>query len=153
MTEICLLFFQSVLPTFNRFNLLLQHEEPSIYLVADGVQSFLKTLLGRFLTIASIVSADYIENVDFMNPNDHLHNDDLAVGMIIKQCLHKCLENDDITPQDVKVVYSSVHEFLTEAVAYALQKLPVQNTLLQHAKFFNVMEKVKHKFSSVEYFC
>ena len=48
MKEIYLLFFQSVLPTFKRFNLFLQHEEPSIFLVADGIQSFLKSLLGRF---------------------------------------------------------------------------------------------------------
>ena len=51
MTEIYLLYFQSVLPTFNRFNLFLQREVPSIFLVADGIQSFLKSLLGRFLTM------------------------------------------------------------------------------------------------------
>ena len=153
MTEIYLLFFQSVLPTFNRLNLLLQREKPSIFLVADGIQSFLKTLLGRFLTIESIVSADNIENIDFMNPNNHLHNDYVSVGMITKQCLHKCLENGDITPRDLKVFYSSVHEFFTEAVRYALKKLPVQDKLLQHARFLDVMEKVKHKFSSVEFFC
>ena len=104
------------------------------------------------MTIESIVSADHIENVDFMNPNIHLHND-VSVGMITKQCLHKCLENGDITPQDIKVFYSSVHELFTESVTYALKKLPVRDTLLQHARFLNVMEKVKHTFSSVEYFC
>ena len=153
MTEIYLLFFQSVLPTFNRFNLFLQREEPSIFLVADGIQSFLKSLLGRFLTIESILSSDNVENVDFMNPNNHLHKDDVSVGMITKQCLHKCLENGDITPQSVKVFYSSVHQFFTESVTYALTKLPVRDTLLQHARFLNVMEKVRHKFSSVEFFC
>ena len=74
--------------------------------------------------------------------------------MITKQCLHKCLENGDITPQSVKVYYSSVHQFFTESVTYALHKLPVRDTLLQHARFLNVMEKVRHivKFSSVDIF-
>ena len=152
MTEIYLLFFQSVLPTFNRCNLFLQREEPSIFLVADGIKSFLKSLIGRFLTIESILSSDNVENVDLMNPNNHLHKEDVSVGMIAKQCLHKCLENGDITPQSIKVFYSSVHQFFTESVTYALNKLPVRDTLLQHARFLNVMEKVRHKFSSVEFF-
>ena len=51
-----------------------------------------------------------------MNPKNNLYHDDKSVGMITKQCLHKCLENGDITPRDVKVFYSSVFEFFTEAV-------------------------------------
>ena len=41
----------------------------------------MKSLLGRFLTIESILSSDNVENVDFMNPNNHLHKDDVSVGM------------------------------------------------------------------------
>ena len=42
MTEVYLLFYQSVLPTFMHTNLLLQREDPSIFLVADTIRSFLK---------------------------------------------------------------------------------------------------------------
>ena len=58
----------------------------------------------------------------------------------------------DITPESVKVFYSSVHQFFTESVTYALNNLPVRDTLLQHPRFLNVMEKVRHKFSSLEFF-
>ena len=37
MTEVYLLFYQSVLPTFMHTNLLLQREDPSIFLVADTI--------------------------------------------------------------------------------------------------------------------
>lgn len=37
MTEVFLLFYESVLPTFTRVNLLLQQEDPNIYLVADAI--------------------------------------------------------------------------------------------------------------------
>lgn len=40
MTEVYLLFFQAILPTFTTFNLLLQREEASIFLLHDEVQSF-----------------------------------------------------------------------------------------------------------------
>ena len=54
------------------------------------------------------------------------------------------------TLESVKVFYSFVHQFFTESVTYALNNLPVRDTLLQHARFLNVIEKVRHKFSSVE---
>ena len=48
MTEIYLLFFNLFCQLSIRLNLFLQREEPSIFLVADGIQSFVNTLLGRF---------------------------------------------------------------------------------------------------------
>ena len=44
MTEIYLLFHQSVLPMFMHFNLLPQREEPCIYLLHDEMNGFLKKL-------------------------------------------------------------------------------------------------------------
>ena len=75
-----------------------------------------------------------------MNPKNHLQHDDVSVDMITKQCLHKCLENGDITPRDAKVFYSSVFEFFTEAVRYALKKLPTQDKLLQHVRFLDMID-------------
>ena len=40
MTEVYLLFYESVLPTFTHINLLLQREDPNIYLVANAIRSF-----------------------------------------------------------------------------------------------------------------
>lgn len=48
MTEVYFLFYESVLPTFTHTNLLLQREDPNIYLVADAIRTFLKKLLSKF---------------------------------------------------------------------------------------------------------
>ena len=54
-----------------------------------------------------IASIDDIASIESKEP---LHHDDVSVSMIMKQCLHKCLENSDITLRDVKVFYSSVFD-------------------------------------------
>ena len=43
MTEVYLKFHQSVIPTFTRFNLTLQREEPSIFLLEEEMTNFLKS--------------------------------------------------------------------------------------------------------------
>jgi len=48
LTEVYLMFFQSVLPVFNHFNLFLQREAPCIHLIQGHCQSLLK-VLGRFV--------------------------------------------------------------------------------------------------------
>ena len=63
MTEIYMLFYQSVLPTFTHFNLLLQREDPNIYLVADAIRSFLTKVLSKFIKLPVIRDTDDITEV------------------------------------------------------------------------------------------
>ena len=53
LTEIYLLFYQSVLPVFNHFNLFLQREDPCIHLVYDY---FLKKFVSKFVK-ADVIKA------------------------------------------------------------------------------------------------
>ena len=45
MIEVYLLFYEAVLPTFSNLDLLLQQQDPSIFLVGDAIHSFLKNFL------------------------------------------------------------------------------------------------------------
>lgn len=49
MTEIYLLFFQSILPTLNYANKFLQREEPLIHLLQPQLLSLVKKLLSKFV--------------------------------------------------------------------------------------------------------
>ena len=49
---------KSILPTFTHLNLLLQREDPNIYLVADAIRSFFKKLLSKFIKLPVIRNAD-----------------------------------------------------------------------------------------------
>ena len=56
MTEIYLLFMQSVLPTFNDTNKFLQSEEPLIHCLQPQLFGLLKKLLSKFVKPSLIVA-------------------------------------------------------------------------------------------------
>lgn len=58
MTEIHLLFYQSVLQLFIHFNMFLQREDPLIPVLYDQMVSFLTKLAGKFLPVAAIREAE-----------------------------------------------------------------------------------------------
>lgn len=49
MTEVYLLFIQSVLPCFTHFNQFLQREEPLIHILQPQLTRMLKNILGKFV--------------------------------------------------------------------------------------------------------
>lgn len=57
MTEIFLLFYEAVLPTFVNFNKFLQREEPLMHVLHCQIQSFLTKLASKFVQLCNIKSA------------------------------------------------------------------------------------------------
>lgn len=54
MTEVYLMFFQSVLQLFVALNKFLQREDPIIPVVCDQLHAFMKKLFGKFVTVSAI---------------------------------------------------------------------------------------------------
>ena len=76
----------------------------------------------------------------------------IFVGISTRATLRKLLEDGDISPFDEKKFYQSVRAFYVQAMKYALDNLPVNDTLLKNAKFVNFRVKEDATFSQVEYF-
>ena len=68
MTKVYILFYESVLPTFTRLNILLRREDPNIFLIADVIQAFLKKLFSKFVILEAIRVRDDVTKVDFKIP-------------------------------------------------------------------------------------
>ena len=69
VTEIYLLFYQSILPVFNHFNLFLQREDPCIHLVYDHCHSLLKKIMCKFVRADVIRASTCLSEVDFTVDN------------------------------------------------------------------------------------
>ena len=72
------MFYQSVLPLFVNFNKLLQHEDPLICMLANEIDSFLKKLLGKFVSIVAIKGASSISQVQYKDKFQQLPGNFLA---------------------------------------------------------------------------
>ena len=153
LTEVYLLFYQSVLPTFTQVNLLLQREDPNIYLVADSIRVFLKKLLSKFVTLQAIRAEDDVTKVDFENPANHLGDSAITIGIVTKQCLQKLLNEGDISAYEQKKFYAAVRAFYVDAASQAVKKLPFDDCFLSNARFLNFEKREECTFDSVEFFC
>ena len=63
MTEVHLLFYQSVLQVFIHFNMFLQREDPLIPVIFEQINSYLTKLASKFVPVAVIKAA----NGDFLS--------------------------------------------------------------------------------------
>ena len=79
MTEIYVMIFLSVLPTFTTTGLLLQRENPCTYLIHDALNRFLIHLAGRFMPVRTIKSADQLSTINLEN---HKHPKDIYLGLL-----------------------------------------------------------------------
>ena len=86
MTEIYLLFHQSVLPMFKQFNLLLQREELCIYLLHDKMNGFLKKLCGTFWSLEEMRNFSQFQ---LFNISDQVADDKLFIGFLTRQRLRQ----------------------------------------------------------------
>ena len=117
MTEVYLLFYQSVLPVFNHFNQFLQREDPCIHLVHECCESLLKKLLVKFVKLSTIkTTATLVEvNIDIAN---QLSDDNIFIGFVTRQTLLKLEREGDCSPSDSKKFLLGVRQFYVAAVEY-----------------------------------
>ena len=88
MTEVYLLFFiKQSYPLFKLrtcLNLLMQREDPCIFLVADAIRSFLRKILAKFVTIQAIKSKNDITTVAYECIDNQLDDNHITIGITTK---------------------------------------------------------------------
>lgn len=155
LTEVYLMFYQAVLPSFTSLNKFLQRETPCVHLIHDKLQSFVGRVLGKFVKVSVIRDAKdegELINVDFISRDNQLADTDLFVGFMTRQLLRKLLEDGDVGEPEVKRFYKGVRSFYTTAMQYITCTYPLNDDVLQHAKFINFEMREQVTFDSVEYF-
>lgn len=99
MTEVYLLFYESVMPVFTRINLLLQRHSPCIHFLREAMEKMLRKLLGQFVTVSAMDLANTVVDVDFTSTTNQLSNRELMVGFMTKQVLTRL--QDEVEPSKV----------------------------------------------------
>ena len=65
LTEVYLMFYQAALQLFITFNKFLQREDPLIHVITEQMSSFMKKLLGKFVSVSAIKAATDITEVEY----------------------------------------------------------------------------------------
>ena len=112
MTEIYLLFFQSILPTLNCTNKFLQRDEPLIHLLQPHLLSLVQKVLSKFVKPTFLVAGlNDLDKLEYSDSVNQVTNSDLVIGYVTKQEVNKLLHNGDISAHQHSSFYTGVRRF------------------------------------------
>ncbi|KAJ4935209.1 hypothetical protein JOQ06_016745 [Pogonophryne albipinna] len=151
LTEVHLLFYQALLPTFCQFNLLFQRQHPCIYLLHWKVRAFIRKLMSKFLKPAAFRTTS-LESVDLQDQENQLPDTQLGIGLTTKSTLIRLHEAGEIPSGDVTKFNKAARGFLLRSTEYALKKLPLNDPLLPHAEFVDFRQRQNSHVDDVLYF-
>lgn len=154
ITEVYLMFYQSVIPAFTSINLFLQRESPCIHLVHDKLESFIRNILGKFVKVSVLQHLDN-ENLitcDFSSEENQLNNSQIFIGFTTRLTLNQLVHDGSISNCDVRKFYNGVRQFYIRSVQYIIVTYPLNDDLLRHARFLNFEKRSSVCFDAIEYF-
>ena len=153
MTEIYLLFFQSILPTLNCTNKFLQRDEPLIHLLQPHLLSLVQKVLSKFVKPTFLVAGlNDLDKLEYSDSVNQVTNSDLVIGYVTKQEVNKLLHNGDISAHQHSSFYTGVRRFFESVTSYLLKWCPLKDDLLLNATWIDFKQRLNSTFSSVEYF-
>lgn len=76
----------------------------------------------------------------------------LNVGFTTRATLNRLLEAGEVTSQKAKQFQQAALAFLVRAVEYAMDKLPLKDALLKHARFVDVQLRAECGVEDALYF-
>ena len=141
------------------YQFVLQSEDPIIPVIWDQASSFLKKLLGKFIT-ASIKRATLTllqwtialrtsckvrikHSVIYIYTYYIILDNELHIGLLTRQYLRRLQNEVDITAAEVKKFYQAVRSFYTQATDYAFKNLPMNDDIINREQAY---------FMQVEFF-
>ncbi|GAA6086937.1 adhesion G protein-coupled receptor E3-like isoform X1 [Tachysurus ichikawai] len=110
-----------------------------------------------FAEVADFDIEDIVVDVGFWfkgstNRKGFLAGNKLSVGFTTRARLNHLLDAGDITAHQVDKFQTAALKFLMKAVEYALQKLPLKEPLLNHARFVDVRQRAECGVEDALYF-
>ena len=102
------------------------------------------------LTERCVCKCFYESTLDLVVFSASLTGYKLNVGFITRVRLNHLLDAGDITAQKVELFHTA--NFFVKAVEYALQRLPLSEPLLKHARFLDVRQRAECGVEDALYF-
>lgn len=151
LTEITLLFHQASIPIFNRFNKLMQSDEPVIHILLDSINRLAKTLATRIIKPEVIRDTPILQldlsNTDIYKPKNSIH-----LGGLTKMKLSKLLNDGDISKEKHDAFFDAAQAYFRTALSYIIKKFPLSNDVIFNASWIDVSNRIDAKWDSVEFF-
>ena len=146
LTEIYLLFLQSVMPLFTDLNKMLQSDEPKLYMMHDSIKAFLRKLSGRFVR-PDVLATTNVFDIDTENEEIFLSSEKIMIGFFTRSNI----ASNNLYHESDRVSFNC-RIFMIEAYKYAISRFPIHDHVLQHAKVLQFDSRTTAEFESLLFF-
>ena len=151
MTEVYLLFLQSVTPLFTNFNGFLQKEELIVNLLHEEMQKFMNKLATRFVK-SEVIQQLNEEKRSFsalnMSRENQRDDQNIHIGLLTNSLLKKLLE-EDIDDRKADVFFDSARKFYETAYKYCVNWFPLDDVFYKNFTFIDFAKRQSIDFEQI----
>ena len=106
-------------------------------------------LSGKFIPVAEIRSASQVSDI---NTNNDKPKQEMFIGISTKTLINKLVEEGDISPAEKQKFMMLLIHFILKHSLVAIQKLPINDSVLKHSVFDDILKRAIALFNEVLYF-
>ena len=128
----------------------LQCEDPKIHVLRRSLHKLLRNILVRFVK-PSAMFGKCVDEVQYSVRYNQKANNELVIGEACQNFIASRSQNY-LQDKRVEEFYSNVRLYFMKACNYLMEKLPLNDPLLQHAEVADILKQQESKSSDLMYF-
>ena len=130
MLEPALFFSQAAISIFTNFNLLLQHEEPTVHILKASVEHLGRKLATRIIKPTALRGISSISDIDLTDDSIFIELKSIFLGGTTKATLNRFLSEGDMSQHKYDSFHTGAHLYFKDALQY------IQNNFQSKMRLF-----------------
>lgn len=140
------LFLVFAIPTFEKYNKVLQSQAPHIHVLRSILIDMLTEILCRFVKPVVIKKYPSILEVDYHTKENQKTDDDLIIGSSTSSLV------ENLTPEEKKTFFLHVRKYFIAASDYINHKFNLDSEVFVNAQVAQINSLSTASFSAIKYF-
>ena len=152
MLEPALFFSQAAMSIFTKFNLLLQHEEPTVHILKVSMEHLGGKLATRIIKPTALRGISSISDIDLIDDFIFIELKSIFLGGTTKATLNILLSEGDISQHKHDSFHTGAHLYFKDALQYIQNKFSIKNEVIHNSAWVDVEKGDKATWSNIEFF-
>ena len=135
MLEPTFLFTQATTSIFTNFNLLLQHEEPTLHKLKSSIECLERKIANRIVKPSFLKNITSVADIDLTEESILLGPKTIFLGGTTKAAMNQLLNNGDITQATYGQFHKVVQLYYKDALDCIQREFPISDPVICNSRW------------------